>query len=229
MPLEIEVCGHHFRLERSGGGAGQSPAWRPLTFSPAGSLAQGRYGELEIERCSSHPSCMPPATSFYSSSPCAWHAASTVSPSHPRSSKKTPTSHTFPPPLKSSPQETLPCLLNALERPHARGVGRHFFFFFTLVTGPRRSLSLKLSDTRVYEPQIRARLGTTAHFCEVVVLKLRAVGLRVLVARNSARSQRSAWLVWRAQVHPSVITTIPHQILLCPYQAILRPQARLLL
>jgi len=37
-----------------------------------------------------------------------------------------------------------------------------FFFFFTLVTGPRRSLSLKLSDTSVYEPQIRARLGTTA-------------------------------------------------------------------
>jgi len=38
-----------------------------------------------------------------------------------------------------------------------------FFFFFTLVTGPRRSLSLKMSDTRVCEPQIRARLGTTAH------------------------------------------------------------------
>ena len=36
-----------------------------------------------------------------------------------------------------------------------------FFFLFTLVTGPRRSLSLKLSDTSVYEPQIRARLGTT--------------------------------------------------------------------
>jgi len=34
------------------------------------------------------------------------------------------------------------------------------FFFFTLVTGPTRSLSLKLSDARVYEPQIRARLGT---------------------------------------------------------------------
>ena len=32
------------------------------------------------------------------------------------------------------------------------------FFFFTLVAGPRRSLSLKLSDTKVYEPQIRARL-----------------------------------------------------------------------
>ena len=27
-----------------------------------------------------------------------------------------------------------------------------------------RSLSLKLSDIRVYEPRIRARLGTTAHF-----------------------------------------------------------------
>ena len=30
-------------------------------------------------------------------------------------------------------------------------------FFFTLVTGPRRSLSLKLSDTRVHEPQIRVQ------------------------------------------------------------------------
>ena len=29
------------------------------------------------------------------------------------------------------------------------------------MTGPRRSLSLKLSDIRVYEPQIRARIGTT--------------------------------------------------------------------
>ena len=34
------------------------------------------------------------------------------------------------------------------------------FFFLTLVTCPRRSLSLKLSDKRVYAPQIRARLGT---------------------------------------------------------------------
>jgi len=42
-----------------------------------------------------------------------------------------------------------------------RSSDRCFFFFFTLVTGPRRSLSLELSDTRVYEPQIRARLGTT--------------------------------------------------------------------
>jgi len=48
-------------------------------------------------------------------------------------------------------------------------------FFITLVTGPRRALSLNLSNTRVHEPQIRARLGTTAHLCRVVFLKLRAV------------------------------------------------------
>ena len=35
------------------------------------------------------------------------------------------------------------------------GPAEDFFFFFTLATGPRKSLSLKLSDTRVYEPQIR--------------------------------------------------------------------------
>ena len=41
---------------------------------------------------------------------------------------------------------------------HSTGCsGASFFFFFTLVTGPRRSLSLELSDTRVCEPQIRAR------------------------------------------------------------------------
>jgi len=40
------------------------------------------------------------------------------------------------------------------------GSVRFFFFFFTLVTGPRRSLGLKLSDTRVDGPQIRARLGS---------------------------------------------------------------------
>jgi len=36
-----------------------------------------------------------------------------------------------------------------------------FFVFFTLVSGPRHSLRLKPSDTGVYEPRIRARLGTT--------------------------------------------------------------------
>jgi len=42
--------------------------------------------------------------------------------------------------------------------------------FFTFVTGPRRSLSLKLSDTRGYEPQIRAHLGTTAYFEKTATL-----------------------------------------------------------
>ena len=42
---------------------------------------------------------------------------------------------------------------------------RHLLLLlFTLVTGPGRSVSLKLSDTRVHEPQIRARPVTTAHF-----------------------------------------------------------------
>jgi len=44
-------------------------------------------------------------------------------------------------------------------KPFLPSTGQSFpspFVFVTLVTGPRRSLSLKLSDTRVYEPQIRA-------------------------------------------------------------------------
>ena len=44
--------------------------------------------------------------------------------------------------------------------------------------------SLELSDTKVYEPQIRALLGTAAHFCEVVVLKLRTVPIGWQVGDN---------------------------------------------
>ena len=65
-----------------------------------------------------------------------------------------------------SPQHLLDCSLFARTRPGCWTL--LLFFFFTLVTGPRRSLSLKLSGARVYEPQIRARLGTTAHFCKVL-------------------------------------------------------------
>ena len=39
--------------------------------------------------------------------------------------------------------------------PQVASPSTRFFFFFTLVTGPRRSLSLKMSATRVYEPHIR--------------------------------------------------------------------------
>jgi len=42
--------------------------------------------------------------------------------------------------------------LIACDRGVYRRIKRQVLFCFTLVTGPRRSLSLKLSDTRVYEP-----------------------------------------------------------------------------
>jgi hypothetical protein len=35
--------------------------------------------------------------------------------------------------------------------------------------------SLKLSDSKVDEPEMRSLLGTALHFCEVVVLKLRTL------------------------------------------------------
>ena len=45
-------------------------------------------------------------------------------------------------------------------------------FFFSLLLS-----RLELSDTKVYKLSLRARLETAAHFCEVVVLKLRTVPL----------------------------------------------------
>ena len=70
-------------------------------------------------------------------------------------------------------QVSAPAAANhSFENPAWRDSILSLLFFSTLVTGPRRSLNLKLSGTRLYAPQIRARLGTTAHFCEVVVLKL---------------------------------------------------------
>jgi len=45
-------------------------------------------------------------------------------------------------------------LTHQFSTPSRRPYALNFFFFFTLVTGPRRSLSLKLGDKRVYEPQI---------------------------------------------------------------------------
>ena len=63
-----------------------------------------------------------------------------------------------------------------------------------LLSGPRSSSSslllssLELSDTQVYEPQLRALLGTAAHFCEVVGLG-EGVGTRreVAVLRGVSR------------------------------------------
>ena len=42
-------------------------------------------------------------------------------------------------------------------------------FFFTLVTGPRRSLRLMLSDAIVFEPQIRAGDSLVVHSRSPVV------------------------------------------------------------
>ena len=54
--------------------------------------------------------------------------------------------------------------------------------------------SLGLSDTNVYESEIRARLGTAAHFCEVGVLKLRTVpidtALSVCVCERESDRER---------------------------------------
>jgi len=85
-----------------------------------------------------------------------------------------------------------PCRLSAKNRSESLAGPRFggarsllpFLFFFTLVTGRRRSFSLKLSDTRVYAPQIRALLGTASHFCEVVASshsKLAFPGLRLVL------------------------------------------------
>ena len=69
--------------------------------------------------------------------------------------------------VTSGPPEVDPSHINALNAPFLvrlpprhrlvlRLISRYIFaLLFTLVTGPRGSLSLKLSDTRVYEPQIR--------------------------------------------------------------------------
>ena len=66
------------------------------------------------------------------------------------------------------------------------GVRPTGLFLFTLVAGPGRSMSLKLGDTRVYELQIRARLGTAA---QVAVRKLRAVPLK--------------WMRWTTGLRPT--------------------------
>ena len=40
-------------------------------------------------------------------------------------------------------------------------------------------LSLELSDTTIYEPQIRALLGTASHFCEAVVVSPQAIPRKI--------------------------------------------------
>ena len=53
--------------------------------------------------------------------------------------------------------------------------------------------NLELSDTKVYAPEIRPRLGTAAHFCEVVVLKL--PHLFEMMSSHVLSLPRSSWLI----------------------------------
>ena len=66
--------------------------------------------------------------------------------------------------------------------------------FFTLVTGPRRFLSLKLSDTKVYEPYIRARLGKPQHNTTPDRVELAVFLLLFLELRKRRRRIRYGFL-----------------------------------
>ena len=55
---------------------------------------------------------------------------------------------------------------------------------YTLPSSSLLPSSLRLSDTQVYEPQIRTRLETASHFCEVAVLKLRTVPYALLLLND---------------------------------------------
>ena len=50
--------------------------------------------------------------------------------------------------------------------------------------------SLELSDANVYGPQIRARLGTASHFCEVVILKFRTAPIGAALSLRNLRVTR---------------------------------------
>ena len=63
--------------------------------------------------------------------------------------------------------------------------------------------SLELSDTQVYEPQIRALLGTASHFCQVVFLKLRTVPIGTALSLRILRGLSPA--SWRRRLHPVLI------------------------
>jgi len=89
----------------------------------------------------------------------------------------------------------------------------------TKVDGPCSSSLLlsspQLSDTQVYEPEIRALLGNASQFCDVVVLKLRtapngitlSADTRAQVPSNNPEYNPRAnrWFLWSALIpmlHP---------------------------
>ena len=84
----------------------------------------------------------------------------------------------------SQPTLSRSSMFKLSESPRAPGSG--LLLFSSLLLS-----SLELSDTKVYEPQIRARLGTAAHSCEEGVLKLRtAVCVRTTCMAFARPSRR---------------------------------------
>ena len=67
------------------------------------------------------------------------------------------------------------CIILSPVPPEPRNLENPVFVFFSLLLS-----SLELSDTQVYEPEIRARLGTAAHFCEPVF----CLAVTVLLSRE---------------------------------------------
>jgi len=92
----------------------------------------------------------------------------------------------------------------------ASGGRRAHLFFSSLLLS-----SLELSDTKVYEPEIRARLGTAARFCEVTVLGLRTLPrlgaqLRPLPVRAPSRTSlpHFALETQESPLHPESQSTL---------------------
>jgi len=78
-----------------------------------------------------------------------------------------------------------------------------FFFFFTLVTGPRRSLSLKLIDTRVYEPQYEpASVPQHVSHISVKWVFLNLGNLAIIAGSESLSPLRNIFLPFQGSPSP---------------------------
>ena len=71
---------------------------------------------------------------------------------------------------------------------------RRFTFFFSVLLS-----SLQLSDTKVFDPQIPALLGTAAHFRKVVVLKKKR---RTCRGHLTGRISQDFYLKPKARIWP---------------------------
>jgi len=110
----------------------------------------------------------------------------------------------------SAEQVSRAFMQNKAERPcpdQARlplsGARHPFFFFVTLVTVPRWSLSLKLSDTRVYEPQMLSGGSTnTVQTKPVSRSAVRAIPSSSLLLSSLELSATQVYEPWIRERHP---------------------------